>query len=126
MNVKTRFDYADVWVNGLGEAIPVSSMETTHLLNTVKMLVQKPERVMSILISDIENASFSEVVWSVHNQCDRKQSLQNVTSLTDTKLVEYVKGTPLFESMLAELEQRGVNTENVLHLCSGSGLTAEE
>jgi predicted metal-dependent phosphotriesterase family hydrolase len=82
------------------------------------MLVQKPERVMSILISDIENASFSEVVWSAHNQCDRKQSLQNVTSLSDAELVEYVKGTPLFESMVAELEQRGVNTDNIIRLYS--------
>lgn len=118
--MKTRFDYPDVWITGIGEAVPVADMSTPHLLNTVKMLVQKPARVMSILISDIESASFSETVWSAYNQCDRKQSLKNVTSMSDTGLVEYVKVTPLFKSMLAELDERGVNTDNIMYLYTTS------
>lgn len=118
--MKTRFDYPNVWITGCGEAIPVGNMETPHLLNTVKMLVQKPARVLSILIADIENATFSEAVWTIHNSNDRRQSLKNVTSLSEEELVSYVKGTPLFQSMLSELAERGVNTDNILKLYSSS------
>ncbi|WP_295749529.1 hypothetical protein [uncultured Oscillibacter sp.] len=115
--MKTRFDYPDTWLPACGIAVPIRAMETTHLLNTAKMLVQKPDRVLSILISDIESTAFSEVVWTAYNQCDRRQSLQNVTSLSSEELVSYVKGTPLFQAMLAELGARGVNIENILQMC---------
>lgn len=118
--MKTRFDFPGVWITACGETVAIGNMETAHLLNTVKMLVKKPERVLSILISDIENATFSETVWTVFNSSDRKQSLRNVTSLSEEELVEYVKGTPLFRSMLEELKDRGVNVDNVLNLCSGT------
>lgn len=118
--MKTRFDYADVWITGFGEAVPIGDMTTPHLLNTVKMLVQKPARVLSILISDIESATFSETVWTAHNKSDRKQSLKNVTGLSEAELVEYVKATPLFKSMLAELTERGVDIENIMNLYSSS------
>ena len=114
--MKTRFDYPDLWITGCGEAVPIKNMETPHLLNTVKMLVQKPARVLSILIADIENATFSEAVWTIHNSNDRKQSLKNVTSLSEEELAEYVMNTPLFQSMLAELAERGVNTGNIMKL----------
>ena len=117
--MKTRFDYSGVWITTRG-ATPIVEMDTSHLLNTVKMLVQKPARTLSMLVSDIESAAVSEVVWTVHNTDNRKQSLQNVTSLSETELVEYVKGSPLFVSMIAELESRGVNTENVVRLYTTS------
>lgn len=114
--MKTRFDYDGVWITGCGVAVPVGEMETAHLLNTVKMLVQKPSRVLSILISDIESATFSETVWTAHNVSDKKQSLTNVTSMSEQELVSYVTETPLFKSMLEELICRGVNMENILSL----------
>lgn len=114
--MKTRFDYEGVWITGLGTALPVSDMETAHLLNTVRMLIQKPARTLSILISDIENATFSETVWTAYNAVDKKQSLKNVTSLSDTELVEYAVNSPLFKSMIAELKNRGVNTDNIVKL----------
>ena len=98
--MKTRFDYSGVWITGVGEAVPVGNMETPHLLNTVRMLVQ--------------------TVWTPFNADDRKQSLKNVTSLSDAELVEYVQSTPLFKSMIEELQERGVNTKNVLSLYSSS------
>lgn len=118
--MKTRFDYPDVWLTGCGKDIPVGNMETPHLLNTVKMLMQKPALVLSILIADIENATFSETVWTIHNSNDRRQSLKNVTSLSEEELASYVKGTPLFQSMLSELAERGVNIDNILKLYSSS------
>lgn len=92
--MKTRFDYSGVWITGVGEAVPVGNMETPHLLNTVRMLVQKPARTLSILVADIEHATFSDTVWTPFNADDRKQSLKNVTSLSDAELVEYVQSTP--------------------------------
>lgn len=98
----------------------MGNMETPHLLNTVRMLVQKPARTLSILVADIEHATFSDTVWTPFNADDRKQSLKNVTSLSDAELVEYVQSTPLFKSMIEELQERGVNTKNVLSLYSSS------
>lgn len=110
--MKTRFDYSGVWITGVGKVVPVGNMETPHLLNTVRML--------SILVADIEHATFSDTVWTPFNADDRKQSLKNVTSLSDAELVEYVQSTPLFKSMIEELQERGVNTKNVLSLYSSS------
>lgn len=115
--MKTRFDIPNVWITAGGEAMTVQSMETSHLLNTVKMLIQKPSRVLSMLIADIENATFTGHVWTVKD-LHRKQSLNNVTSLSADELVEYVQDTPLFRSMVAELQARGVNTDNVVQLFS--------
>ena len=115
--MKTRFDYPDVWITSRGEAVPICDMETSHLLNTVRMLIQKPNRTLSILITDIERATFSDVVWTPFNVDDRKQSLKNVTSLSSAELIEYIQSTLLFKSMIDELQERGINTSNVLHLC---------
>lgn len=112
--MKTRFDYSGVWITANGEAVPVGSMETPHLLNTVRMLIQKPSRTLSILVTDIEHATFSDMVWKPFNSDDRRKSLKNVTSLDEKELVEYTINTPLFKSMIEELENRGVNTQNLL------------
>lgn len=114
--MKTRFDCEGVWITGFGQVLSVSEMETAHILNTVRMLIQKPARTLSMLISDIERASFSETVWTAHNVVDKKQSLQNVTSLSDTELTEYAVNSPLFKSMIEELKSRGVNTDNLVKL----------
>lgn len=112
--MKTRFDYSGVWITANGEAVPVGSMETPHLLNTVRMLVQKPSRTLSILVTDIEHATFSDMVWKPFNSDDRRKSLKNVTSLDEKELVAYTINTPLFKSLIEELENRGVNTQNLL------------
>lgn len=93
-------------------------METAHLLNTVKMLVQKPARVQAMLVDDIERATFADpTVWTPTGEGDtRKLSLRNVTSLSADELTTYVTGTPLFKAMLEELETRGINTENIMQL----------
>lgn len=57
--MKTRFD-GKLWIGAFGLALEVKVMETAHLLNTVKMLVQKPARVQAMLVTDIENATFEE------------------------------------------------------------------
>lgn len=115
--MKTRFD-GKIWVTAYGVAIEVKEMETAHLLNTVKMLVQKPARVQAMLVDDIERATFADpTVWTPTGEGDtRKLSLRNVTSLSADELTTYVTGTPLFKAMLEELETRGINTENIMQL----------
>ena len=115
--MKTRFD-GKIWVMAYGVAIEVKEMETAHLLNTVKMLVQKPARVQAMLVDDIERATFADpTVWTPPGEGDtRKLSLRNVTSLSADELTTYVTGTPLFKAMLEELETRGINTENIMQL----------
>lgn len=115
--MKTRFD-GKIWVMAYGVAIEVKEMETAHLLNTVKMLVQKPARVQAMLVDDIERATFADpTVWTPTGEGDtRKLSLRNVTSLSADELTTYVTGTPLFKAMLEELETRGINTENIVQL----------
>lgn len=114
--MKTRFDYPGVWITAFGEAVPVGNMETAHLMNTVKMLIQKPQRTMQMLISDIENATFSKTVWTAHNVCDKVQSMRNVTSMSEAELIEYAINTPLYQSMIEELRSRGVNTDNIIKI----------
>ena len=115
--MKTRFD-GKLWIAAFGVVIEVKEMETLHLLNTVKMLVQKPARVQAMLVDDIERATFADpAVWTPTGEADtRKQSLHNVTSLSADELTTYVTGTPLFKAMLEELETRGINTENIMQL----------
>lgn len=115
--MKTRFD-GKIWVMAYGVAIEVKEMETAHLLNTVKMLVQKPARVQAMLVDNIERATFADpTVWTPTGEGDtRKLSLRNVTSLSADELTTYVTGTPLFKAMLEELETRGINTENIMQL----------
>ncbi len=92
-------------------------METGHLLNTVKMLVQKPARTQAMLVDDIEKGTFADGAWSpVKKEDNRKQSLHNATSLSAADLITYVQGTVLFKAMLEELEARGINTQNILEL----------
>lgn len=115
--MNTRFD-GRLWIGALGVAFKVKEMETRHLLNTVKMLLQKPARVQTMLVADIESATFAEPqAWTSNRREDiRKVSVHNITSLSAEELVEYVKGTTLFNTMLAELDARGVNTENIMQL----------
>ena len=115
--MNTRFD-GQRWMGAFGIVFEVKEMETEHMLNTVKMLLQKPNRVQAMLVTDIESATFAEPqVWTANRKEDiRKVSIHNITSLSSAELVEYVKGTPLFKAMLEELETRGVNTENIVQL----------
>lgn len=55
--MKTRFDETKYWITAGGEAIRLCDMETSHLLNTVKMLLQKPTRTQAMLVIDIERNS---------------------------------------------------------------------
>lgn len=97
--MKTRFDETKYWITTGGEAIRLCDMETSHLLNTVKMLLQKPTRTQAMLVIDIERNSRDAAVWVPNPQDPRILSIHNVTSLTAEELVDYVKSTPLYGSV---------------------------
>jgi len=118
--MKTRFDNPGVWYIAGGKMVKVEDMTTSHLMNTVKMLTTKLSSSLSMLISDIEESVSADTVWTPFgaNSDDKRQSLKNVTSLPSDELRAYIVSTPLYQSMLVELERRGVNMENLFTLIS--------
>ena len=118
--MKTRFCNYGLWITATGEVRNVSDMDTDHIFNTVRMLLQKPSRVINMLIKDMEDyanvSSFQifPVAWEPDIDSVLKKSIHNVTSMTVKQLVNYVKKTPLFQSMCDELERRGVNVTNII------------
>lgn len=78
--MNTRFD-GQLWIGAFGVTLEVKEMETSHLLNTVKMLLQKPARVQAMLVADIENATFAEPqAWTANRKEDiRKVSLSTTS-----------------------------------------------
>lgn len=115
--MKTRFD-GTVWVGAGGTAFLPAEMDTDHLLNTLKMLKNRPAVVVTMVVRDIESApdccpfspfgnSHADVV---------KESLFNITSMTPEQVSTYALNSTLGTAMKAELISRGVNVENYLSM----------
>ena len=96
MNMKTRFD-GTLWIGAGGQAFRPAEMGTDHLLNTVKMLKNRPGVVIAMVVRDIEatpdccpfdpfGGGHSELV---------KQSLFNITSLSPEQVSDYALNSPL-------------------------------
>lgn len=119
--MKTRFDVYGQWISAYGEVLNVSEMETTHILNVLRMLIQKPSRTLSMLITDIEANSQSGplTVWVPDRERIVSESISNVTSLSTDELKEFAKQSTLFRSMCDELCKRGVNVSNMLSILEG-------
>lgn len=114
MKMETRFDNNQFWLMANGVPIKIMEMETTHLMNTVRMLIQKPSRTISMIITDIErNQTSCNKAWSPNQNISnvKKESIYNVTSMSEEDLILYVMDTTLYKSMIDELENRGVNVE---------------
>lgn len=115
--MKTRFD-GTVWIGAGGTAFLPIEMDTDHLLNTLKMLKNRPAVVVTMVVRDIESTpdccpfspfgnSHADVV---------KQSLFNITSMTPEQVSAYALNSTLGTAMKAELISRGVNVENYLSM----------
>lgn len=113
--MKTRFDNDCMWITP-GNEIPIKNMETEHLINTLKMFATKPSRVLSILLCDIEHNPPIINAWSpVGNDNEIiKKSIYNATSMSPDELTAYALNSPLGKAMIAELEIRGVNINNII------------
>lgn len=112
--MRTRFDNTTHWCTR-NAITPITEMETDHLINTVRMFIDKPERTMSMLVQDIdEGPDIFDYTRSAQEA--KRESLYNATSMTRQNLVEFALGSPLGRAMVAELRARGVNVKNVIAL----------
>lgn len=108
--MKTRFDIAEVWRTNNDTMVSIKELETSHLMNIVRMLLRRPETVQTMLVCDIERQSRN--VWKANNIVDGDaiESIHNATSMTPREVVQWVQDTPLFNTIVFTLEGRGVNT----------------
>lgn len=108
--MKTRFDSAEVWRTNNDTMVCIKELETSHLMNIVRMLLRRPETVQTMLVCDIERQSRN--VWKANNIVDEDaiESIHNATSMTPREVVQWVQDTPLFNTIVFTLEGRGVNT----------------
>lgn len=108
--MKTRFDSAEVWRTNNDTMVSIKELETSHLMNIVRMLLRRPETVQTMLVCDIERQSRN--VWKANNIADEDaiESIHNATSMTPREVVQWVQDTPLFNTIVFTLEGRGVNT----------------
>ena len=108
--MKTRFDSAEVWSTNNDTMVSIKELETSHLMNIVRMLLRRPETVQTMLVCDIERQSRN--VWKANNIVDEDaiESIHNATSMTPREVVQWVQDTPLFNTIVFTLEGRGVNT----------------
>ncbi len=119
--MKTRFDCKTEWVTSDGLAIRLSDMETTHLMNIIGMFIKKPFITASMIIRDIERQEVctASKAWKPNAKKDadvKKESIYNVTSMTEESLVDYALNSPLGLAILEELRKRGVNTKNIVEM----------
>lgn len=108
--MKTRFDSAEVWRTNNDTMVSIKELETSHLMNIVRMLLRRPETVQTMLVCDIERQSRN--VWKANSIVDEDaiESIHNATSMTPREVVQWVQDTPLFNTIVFTLEGRGVNT----------------
>lgn len=108
--MKTRFDSAEIWRTNNDTMVSIKELETSHLMNIVRMLLRRPETVQTMLVCDIERQSRN--IWKANNIVDEDaiESIHNATSMTPREVVQWVQDTPLFNTIVFTLEGRGVNT----------------
>lgn len=118
--LKTRFDNGETWIDAKGQEWKITEMSTLHLVNLYTMFLMKPERIMSMLLHDVETMDYEDRVWNLHNKRDAaalRRSVENITSLSADELRTFALEMPLGEAVLTELRGRGVNVENVRGVC---------
>lgn len=72
---------------------------------------------MSMLVRDIERYRDSVMTaWTADGSEDNvvRESLHNVTSMSNTELSSYALNSALGKAIIGELENRGANTENLI------------
>jgi len=122
----TRFDQKKTWTIAHGEKISIKDMETSHIINTVGMLVKKPLLVQSMLIRDVEEKTprnDNKIAWGTKPGNVANTSRFRITSMTLAETRAYVATTPLYIGMLEELCDRGVNVGMVVsNICEDEGI----
>lgn len=105
--IKTRFDNSEVWETKR-ESYEISEMETSHIINLLRMFKTKPMVILSILLDSVEESCFA------FSKNKNKAAVHEITSMSEDELIEVAMNSVLVASLCDELKERGVNVENVL------------
>lgn len=106
--IKTRFDNPEVWETKR-EAYEISEMETSHIINLLRMFKTKPMVILNILLDSVDDACFS------FSKGKNKEAVHEITSMSEDELVEVAMNSVLVAALCDQLEERGVNVENILN-----------
>ena len=106
--IKTRFDNSEVWETKR-ESYEISEMETSHIINLLRMFKTKPIVILNILLDSVEESCFAFL------KSRNKAAVYEITSMSEDELIEVAMNSVLVASLCDQLEERGVNVENVLN-----------
>lgn len=106
--IKTRFDDSEVWETK-NETYEIPEMETSHIINLLHMFRTKPVVIMNILLDSVDEASFS------FSRKKRREAIHEITSMSEDELIEVAMSSTLVSALCDQLEERGVNVENILN-----------
>lgn len=96
-------------------AIPIEKMDTTHIINLISMLLNKPEKTLSMLLDDVDSPKYSTVnVPTIIMEEIKKDLRYKITSQRREDLVSIGYYSPLFRALINELNQRGLNSDVLL------------
>lgn len=100
----TRFDSSEFWIDGKGNKLEIKKMSVQHLMNIVKMFIEKPFSIQEMLIKDVGQ------IWGI----DNKASIRNITSMNLGETMDYFYSSELFTALEKTLIENGVNFEQFL------------
>ena len=119
----TRFDDSRRWLGSGSTVTDIVDMSTAHIVNTLAMFKKRPDRVLAVLLDDLEpwrtRRSCAALVTSLYGMpmtVAYSQLIQDVTSMSPEDLTIFALGSPCGAAMYAELEKRGVNVDNVMEV----------
>lgn len=105
--IKTRFDNSEYWETK-NETYAIAEMETSHIINLLNMFKNKPMVVLSILLDSVDDACFS------FSKGKNKEAIYEITSMSEDELIEVAMNSVLVAALCDQLEERGVNVDNIL------------
>lgn len=123
--MNTRFDNAKSWKTADGRVIEIKEMETSHIMNTLRLFVRKPHLIMSMIVKDFDEIPDNQPEqtygpWNPKHNVSapnfKAESMYAVTSLTNDDLVSYAVDSALGRAMRDELASRGINVENLFNI----------
>ena len=106
--IKTRFDNSEVWETKQ-ETYEISKMETSHIINLLRMFKTKPMVILNILLDSVEESCFA------FSKNKHKAAIHEITSMSEEELIEVAMNSVLVAALCDQLEERGVNIDNILN-----------
>lgn len=109
--MKTRFDSAEIWRTNNDTAVSIKELETSHLMNIVRMFLRRPETVQTMLVCDIERQTRN--VWRANDLVDEDAvaSIPYTSNTPTTRLSSGFQQSPLTHIALQNGEKIGALKE---------------